>query len=107
MPSIGTTSTDGIETVRRIIPAGARILFDTSVLVAHLGGVRTGGRVATELVERCLRTGGNEGIISTTTVGELLVRPLRASTQVADTIVTFLWSLPALHIHSVDFLVAA
>ena len=89
------------------VPSGARILLDTSALLAHLGASEQVGRVATELVESCLRTGRNDGVISTITVGELLVRPLRASPQHADTVLAFLWSLPDLLIRSADFLVAA
>jgi predicted nucleic acid-binding protein len=89
------------------IPAGARVLVDTSVLIAHLGGVEPVAPAATELLEGCLRTGRNDGVISSITVAELLVRPFRTSVQAIDTAIAFLWSLPDLLIRSADFLIAA
>ena len=89
------------------VPTGSRILLDTSVLIAHLGGSEPIATVATDLVEGCLLTGRNEGVISTISVAELLARPLRVGRQAADPVIAFLWSLPDLLIRSVDFLVAS
>ena len=89
------------------VPAGSRILLDTSVLVAHLGGAEPVASAASGLIEECLRSRRNDGVISTITVAELLTRPFRTSQQAADMVVAFLWSLPDLLIRSVDFLVAA
>ena len=88
------------------VPAGARIILDTSVLLAHLGGHEPIARRATELVETCLRTGRNDGVVSTITVAELLVRPLRSGQTEVDLVLSFLWSVPDLLIRSVDFLIA-
>jgi predicted nucleic acid-binding protein len=93
--------------VSESIPAGSRILLDTSVLVAHLGGAEPVAAAATEVIEGCLRTGRNDGVISTITVAELLSRPFRTSQELVDATVAFLWSFPDLLIRSVDFLIAA
>jgi predicted nucleic acid-binding protein len=89
------------------VPTGARILIDTSVFIAHLGGAEPVAPAATEVIDSCLRTGRNDGVVSAITVGELLVRPMRTSAQAVDTTVAFLWDLPDLLIRSVDFLIAA
>jgi predicted nucleic acid-binding protein len=89
------------------VPAGSPVLLDTSVLLAHLGQPDRVSAVATALIEDCLMAGRNPGVISTITVGELLVRPHRADRQAVDTILGFLWSMPDLLVRSVDFLVAA
>jgi predicted nucleic acid-binding protein len=89
------------------IPAGSRILLDTSVLVAYLGATEPVATVATDLIEGCLRTGRNDGVISTISVAELLTRPFRTDRRAVDMTVAFLWSLPDLLVRSVDFLVAA
>jgi len=89
------------------VPAGTRILLDTSVLVAHLGGTEPVTSAANGLIQDCLRSRRNDGVISTITLAELLTRPFQTSQQSADTVVAFLWSFPDLLIRSVDFLVAA
>ena len=96
-----------MKAVPEAVPTGETILLDTSVLLAHLGQPDRLGAIATELIVDCLMTGRNPGVISTITVGELLVRPHRASRQALDTVLGFLWSIPDLLIRSVDFLVAA
>ena len=78
------------------IPAGSRILLDTSVLVAYLGATEPVATAATDLIEGCLRTGRNDGVISTISVAELLTRPFRTDRQAVDMTVAFLWSLPDL-----------
>jgi predicted nucleic acid-binding protein len=89
------------------IPAGSRILLDTSVLVAYLGATEPVATAAIDLIEGCLRTARNDGVISTISVAELLTRPFRTDRQAVDMTVAFLWSLPDLLVRSVDFLVAA
>jgi predicted nucleic acid-binding protein len=89
------------------VPPGAPIILDTSVLLAHLGGHEPIARRATELVEMCLCTGRNDGVVSAITVAELLVRPLRSGPTDVDLVLSFLWSVPDLLIRSVDFLIAA
>jgi predicted nucleic acid-binding protein len=96
-----------LSAISEAVPAGATILLDTSVLMAHLGRTERLPPIATELVEGCLVSGRNDGAISTVTVSELLVRPHRDGREAVDTILGFLWSIPDLLIRSVDFLVAA
>ena len=89
-------------------PGGLQVLLDTSVLIAHLGGTEPVATAATDLIERCLRTRRNEGVISTITLAELLTRPFRAGQQEVDvTLQRSSRSLPDLLIRSVDFLIAA
>jgi predicted nucleic acid-binding protein len=89
------------------VPAGASILVDTSVLLAHLSPWDPVGVHATTLIEGCMLNGRNPGAISAVSVGELLVRPHRHGPQAVDAVLGFLWSIPELFIRSVDFLVAA
>jgi predicted nucleic acid-binding protein len=90
-----------------VVPAGASVLLDTSVLLAHLSPDDDVASHAADLVESCLGTGRNAGSISTVTVGELLVRPHRDGHQAVDSMLAFIWSIPDLFIRSVDFLMAA
>jgi predicted nucleic acid-binding protein len=88
------------------IPAGDRLLLDTTTLAAYLDSSEHAHPVAKHVVEVFVGAGRNEAIISMITVMELLVRPLRASPPGHHTVLAFLRSLPHLSSVEVDMQVA-
>lgn len=87
------------------IPVGARILIDSSVLVAHIEGGEVVSQLATTIIDGFLRDARNDGVMSTVTVSEVLVRPHRRGR--ARDIGMGVLEMPGLTLRSVDFLVAA
>jgi len=97
-----TTSRTMIE----VLPKGASVLLDTSVVLAYLTGTEAVSGLATELVDRCLATGRNPGAISAVTVTELLVRPFRAGPSAVSTVEGFVRHFADLRILDVDYATA-
>lgn len=91
-------------TESRIAPH-ARLVIDTSVLVAHITGTEVVSEVASLILDGFIGTGRNEGVISSLSLGEVLVRPARAGR--AREIGLGILDMPGLSVRSVDFLVAA
>jgi predicted nucleic acid-binding protein len=87
------------------IAVGARLLIDSSALIAHLEGGEQVSPVATRIVDVFLRNERNDGVISTITVSEVLVVPHRVGG--ARDVGMGLLDVPGLTMRSVDFLIAA
>ncbi|MFN8519509.1 MAG: PIN domain-containing protein [Chloroflexota bacterium] len=87
------------------IPAGARLVLDTSVLVAHITGTEVVSPVATRIVDGFITHGRNTAVASALSVGEALVRPAQAG--LAREVGLGLLDIPGVQVRSVDFLVAA
>lgn len=94
-----------VTTLETAIPAAAWLLLDSSVLIAHIEGGEDVSPVATTIIDGFLRDERNDGVISTVTVSEVLVRPHRFGR--ARDIGMGLLDMPGLTLRSVDFLVAA
>jgi predicted nucleic acid-binding protein len=62
--------------------------------------------VATQLLTDFVATGRNEAVVSSASVAELMVRPIRAGANAESEARTFLLEYPGLSIRSVDVLVA-
>jgi predicted nucleic acid-binding protein len=92
--------------LERAIPAGDRILLDTSTLAAYLDFTEIVHPMAVDVLESLVATGRNEAIVSMITVMELLVRPLRASPPGHDTILQFLAHHPHLRAVPLDLQMA-
>lgn len=92
--------------LERAIPAGDRILLDTSALAAYLDSTESVHRAAVHVLESLVATGRNEAVVSMITVMELLVRPLRASPPGHDTILQFLAHHPHLRAIPLDLQMA-
>jgi len=101
------TSGSAASSVDEPIPPGERVLLDTSGLLAHLARNESVSVVASQVVNGLVGTGRNDAVISTVTVSELLHRPLSIGREAVDRMVSFLDSLEALQVRSVDSLVAA
>ena len=77
------------------LPAGESVLLDTSVLIAYLRGDERASAVATFLIDGWVRAGRNEAFISTISVMEVLVGPMKS--RVDETVyVDFLQRFPHL-----------
>ena len=92
--------------LERAIPAGDRILLDTSALAGYLDSTESVHPAAVHVLESLVATGRNEAVVSMITVMELLVRPLRASPPGHDTILQFLAHHPHLRAVPLDLQMA-
>ena len=87
------------------VDAGARLVLDSSVLIAYLAADEAVSPVARVIVDDYVRGERNDAVLSTLAVGEILVRPHREGT--ARSVAFEILDMPGLTIRSVDFLVAA
>ncbi|MBI2776604.1 MAG: PIN domain-containing protein [Chloroflexi bacterium] len=95
-----------VATLLGVIPAGDRMLLDTTTLAAYLDGSEIAHPVARHVMEDLVASGRNPAIVSMITVMELLVRPLRASPPGHHTILSFIRNHPNLVAMPVDLQVA-
>ena len=79
-----------LATLERAIPAGERILLDTTALAAYLDAGEATHPVARHVIEEFVGGGRNPAVVSMVTVMEILVRPLRASPPGHHTVMAFL-----------------
>ncbi len=96
-------STSSLE---KAIPAGDRILLDTTTLAAYLDATEAVHPVAKHVVEDFVGNGRNHGVISMITVMELLVRPMRATPPGHHTVLAFIRNQANLAAVEVDLQVA-
>jgi predicted nucleic acid-binding protein len=88
------------------IPAGDRVLIDTSVLIAYFEPGDATHALAALLVDSFVRSARNAALVSPITAMELLVRPLRVARQAAVHVHDFLIHTPNLTLLPVDLHVA-
>lgn len=88
------------------IPAGDRLLLDTSVLAAFLDATDATHPVAVCVLKDLVESGRNPAVVSMITVMELLVRPLRQSPPGHHTVLAFLGWHANLEVVPVDLQVA-
>lgn len=88
------------------IPAGDRLLLDTTVLAAFLDATDATHPVAVCVLKELVESGRNPALVSMITVMEILVRPLRRSPPGHHTVLAFLRSHPNLEAVTVDLQVA-
>lgn len=89
------------------IPAGDSLVLDTSTIIAYLNAGEAVSPAARHVIEELVEPGRNPAVISSVTVAEVLVRPIRDLGQVPRSVKTFLLDYPGLSVRSTDFLVAA
>lgn len=78
------------------LPAGRRVLLDTTLLAAYLDATEAAHPVARYVMHEFVRTGRNPAVVSMVTVMEILVRPLRRSPAGHHTVLDFLGHHPHL-----------
>jgi predicted nucleic acid-binding protein len=90
-----------------LIPAGDRLVVDTSVVIAYFKGDEPISELATLVFDELVAGERNPAMLSAVTVAEALVWPITAGGTALSAMRTFLLAFPGLAIRSVDFLVAA
>jgi predicted nucleic acid-binding protein len=93
-------------TLDQAIPPGRRVLIDTSVVLAYLGGAEATSPAATRLFDDFLASGRDVGALSMITVGEVLVRPFRAGPSAVATAEGFLQHFAELELIEIDYAIA-
>lgn len=88
------------------IPAGDRVLIDTSVLIAYFEPADATHDVAVVLIDEFVRSGRNAALVSPVTVMEVLVKPLRVAPKAAAHVHDFLTHWPNLALLPIDLHVA-
>ena len=89
------------------IAEGEPMVLDTSTVIAYLSASESVSPVARQILESLVATERNPAVISSVTVAEVLVGPIRALDRVPSYVKTFLLDFPGLSVRSADFLVAA
>jgi predicted nucleic acid-binding protein len=90
-------------TLAKAIPAGQRLVLDTSVVLAYLNAKEAASPIAAIVLDDFVRSGRNTAAISTVTVTETLVRPFKAGDVERQTAEAFLLHYPNLEIREVDY----
>jgi predicted nucleic acid-binding protein len=94
-------------TLEQAIPVGVGLLLDSTTLISYLKGNERASPVATHVVDQFVVGGRNTATVSTITVMELLVHPLRdGDDSLYRQVVLFFMHTMNLHVASVDFRVA-
>jgi predicted nucleic acid-binding protein len=89
------------------IAAGETLLLDSSTVIAYLNANEAVSPAARFVLDELVASERNPAIISSITVGEVLVRPLRQLGNVPEDTKAFLLDFPGLAVRSADFLIAA
>jgi predicted nucleic acid-binding protein len=97
----------GMSRLTERLPAGDRILLDSSVLAAYFDGGERTSALAAELVDEHVRSGRNPAVVSMISVMETLIRPLRRLPAAHATVLSFFREMPNLSTAPVDLDVAA
>jgi predicted nucleic acid-binding protein len=88
------------------LPDGDRILLDSSVLAAYFDQFEATSALALELIDGFVRPGRNPAVVSTVSVMETLVRPLRTMPAGYSAVLAFCREFPNLTPMPVDLDVA-
>ena len=92
--------------LQRALPAGDRVLVDTTFLAAYLDASEATHEIARHVMHEFVRTGRNPAVVSMVTVMEILVRPLRQSPPGHHTVLAFLRHTPNLEVVALDLQMA-
>jgi PIN domain. len=95
-----------IASLEQALPAGDRLLLDTTMLAAYLDATEATHDLASHVIDVLVGTGRNPAIVSMITVMEILVRPLRATPRGHHTVMAFIRGQPNLTAVPVDLQVA-
>lgn len=94
------------ESLEQALPAGDRLLLDTTALASYLDASEATHPISRVIVDDFVATGRNPAVVSMITVMELLVRPLRAAPGAHRTILDFLRHHPNLDAVPLDLQMA-
>lgn len=91
-----------LASLERALPAGDRILLDTTALAAYFDAREATHPVARHVIDEFVARGRNSALVSTVTAMEILVRPLRATPPGHRTVLAFLRHHPNLEAVPLD-----
>jgi predicted nucleic acid-binding protein len=94
------------ESLERALPAGDRLLLDTTALASYLDSSEATHPITRVIVDEFVASGRNAAVVSMITMMELLVRPLRAAPGAHRTILDFLRYHPNLDAVPLDLQMA-
>jgi predicted nucleic acid-binding protein len=95
------------EDLEAAIEPGAGIVVDTSAILAYLDGTERVSGLAAGVFDRLVAPGRNIAVVSSISVTEALVRPMRAGSRSAIAIVeTFFGTFPNLTVEPIGYEVA-
>ena len=93
--------------LERAVPAGDRLLLDSTTLIAYLDGRERVSPVATHIIDSFVSWGRNSAIVSTVSAMAVLVRPLRPGPgEPYRHVIDFLTRFPNLRPGVIDLVVA-
>jgi predicted nucleic acid-binding protein len=95
-----------ISSLEQAIAPGARILLDSTALIAHLKGDEAASPLATHVIDQLVESGRNEAIISMVSAMEVIVRPLSKGPEKFDHAKDFLRFHRNFQLKPIDFDVA-
>ena len=95
-----------VASIAQALPAGDRILLDTTALAAYFDTSEAAHSVARHILEEFVASGRNMAVVSMVTAMEILVRPLRATPPGHHTVLAFLDHHPNLEAVSLDLQMA-
>jgi predicted nucleic acid-binding protein len=95
-----------VASIAQALPAGDRILLDTTALAAYFDTSEVAHPVARHILEEFVARGRNMAVVSMVTAMDILVRPLRATPPGHHTVLAFLDHHPNLEAVSLDLQMA-
>jgi predicted nucleic acid-binding protein len=95
-----------LESLESAVPAGDLVLLDSSAVIAYLTGGEAVSLGSATIIDRWLRSGRNQAIVSAVSVMETLVRALGRTPPEDEAILTFFAQWPNLTVAAVDTRVA-
>lgn len=93
--------------IERVLPEGSRILLDSTTLVAYLNRAEAVSGLSARIIDEFVASGRNPAVISTVSVVEVLVGPLRVGpSNDYRHVLDFVEQFPNLRALPVDLVVA-
>ena len=86
----------------RLVPTGAPILLDSSVLLSYLDGSEPVSPAAADVLDGWVKSGRNPGVVSAVTLMEVLVRPIATGGSAHRTAIGFLYGFPNLRLVALE-----
>lgn len=96
----------GLKELDEALPAGERLLLDTTLLAAYLDATEAVHPAARHVLDDLIAPGRNEAIVSMVTMMEILVRPFRQSPPGHNTVLAFVSHHANLHALPLDLQMA-
>jgi predicted nucleic acid-binding protein len=94
-----------VTSLESTIPERARLVLDSSVVIAYLNANEVASPVARIVIDEFLARERNNAVLSASAAGEILVRPYQMGK--AREVAFEILDMPGVQLRSVDFLVAA